>query len=322
MDKLLNFAKSIKDFRLDRKKLHPAENIVFITIVALICGAEDWDDIEDFGNIRKRFFTRYLDLTNGIPSHDTFNRFFSLYNPKKFQDSFVGWMKELLEAKSKGNQIALDGKSLLGTVGKDGSMLHLLHAYLTENHCLLGQQKTADKSNEITAIPQLLELLDIEEAVVSIDAMGCQTQIAKKIIEGKGDYFLAVKQNQKNLYQDIESAFLVYTKDENTCFSQEELNGSRVEKRTCKIIEDLGHIEHPTDWVSLRSIVKIETETFHKSKNKTTYDTRYYITSKQSDARQYLNYSRNHWKIENKLHWALDVILKEDQSRKRNNNVA
>lgn len=265
MNKLLSFAKSIEDFRLDRRKLHPAENIVFITVLAVICNAVDWEEIEDFGKTRKEFLSKYLDLTNGIPSHDTFNRFFSLFNPEKFQSLFISWLHELLNIKTEsGNQIAIDGKSSRGTKSKNKTMLHLLNAYLVEKECILGQKKTFDKSNEITAIPALLEVLELKGAVVSIDAMGCHKNIAEKIIEKQADYFLAVKQNQKVLYEDIESAFLVYKKNDENYFSSEALNGSRIEKRTCKVLTDLSHLSTEFQWKGLKSIVMIESETYLK----------------------------------------------------------
>lgn len=243
MDKLLTFAKSIEDFRLDRKKLHPAENTVFITVLALVCNATDWEEVADFGELRKDYLSQYLDLKNGIPSHDTFNRFFSLFNPKKFQALFLGWLHELLEVKIQAeDQIAIDGKSSRGTGSKTGSLLHLLNTYLVEKQCILGQQKTADKSNELTAIPKLLEVLNLERTIVSIDAMGCQREVADKIIDHKADYVLAVKQNQKVLYQDIESASLVFQKSDENYYCSEELNGSRVEKRICKVMYDLTHL--------------------------------------------------------------------------------
>lgn len=317
---LLAFSQTIPDFRLDRKKLHPVENIVFITILALICNAQDWEEIEDFGNSRIDFFSQHLDLKNGIPFHDTFNRFFSLFDPKLFQEIFVEWLSNFINTGNK--HIAIDGKSSRGSKSKSGEMLHLLQAYLTEDCSFLGQEKTADKSNEITAIPKLLEALDLQGAIVSIDAIGCQKEIAEKIIEKEADYLLAVKQNQKTLYQDIESAFLVYRVNPKTEFTTQELNGSRVEKRVCRIMTDTSHITNSADWKNLKTIIRIQTETYHKSKEKTTYDTRYYISSQTNTAESFLKYTRNHWHIENKLHWSLDVIMGEDQSRKRKNNVA
>ena len=260
-----------------------------------------------------------MELKYGIPSHDTFNRFFSLYEPKSFQNIFVEWLSTLINIKEK--HIAIDGKSCRGSHSKTGEMLHLLHAYLTDDCSFLGQEKSADKSNEITAIPLLLDVLDLKDALVSIDAIGCQIEIASKIIDKAGDYLLAVKQNQKTLYEDIQSAFLVHENNENTTFVTEEINGSKFEKRTCKIMTDITHITKAEDWKNLQTIVKIESEIYHKSKNKTTTEERYYISSQTNSPEIFLKYTRNHWLIENKLHWSLGVILKEDQSRKRNNNV-
>lgn len=323
MNKLLKFAKSIKDFRLKRKRLHPVENIVFITVVAVICGMETWEEIEDFGNARRGFLKNHLDLKNGIPSHDTFNRFFSLFNPEKFQTVFISWLHELLGIKvEEGNQVAIDGKSLRGSGTKKNKMVHLLHAFLVEQECILAQKKTAEKSNEITAIPELLEILDLKDAIVSIDAMGCQTNIAKKIIEKEAHYFLAVKENQKTLYEDLTTAFQVFSKSNHNIFTTEEINGSRIERRTCKVIDDLTHLTNSKQWVGLKKIIKIETHTYLKSEQKTVEDSRYYIASFEASAQRYLEVSRNHWAIENKLHWSLDVIFNEDSSRKRNNNVA
>lgn len=321
MDKnsLLAFAKEVKDFRINRRKLHPVENIVFITILAVICNAQDWEEIEDFGNARIDFFSKYLDLKNGVPSHDTFNRFFSLYNPKSFQIIFVEWLSSLMNITEK--HIAIDGKACRGSRNKQGKMVHLLQAYLTDDCSFLGQEKTNQKSNEITAIPKLLKTLDLEGALVSIDAMGCQKEIASEVIKGQGDYLLAVKGNQKTLFEDIKSGFGVYKKEELTYFETQEINGSRVEKRVCRMMKDLSHIEQTNQWKNLKTVLQIETEVHHKSNGKTTYSKRYYISSQENTAETFLRATRNHWLIENKLHWSLDVIFKEDQSRKRFKNV-
>lgn len=318
-NKLLVFAKKVKDFRLDRRKLHPVENIVFITILAVICNAQDWEEIEDFGKARIDFFSKHLDLKNGIPSHDTFNRFFSLYDPKSFQTIFVEWLSSLINITDK--HIAIDGKACRGSRNKAGKMIHLLQAYLTDDCSFLGQEKIEQKSNEITAIPKLLKTLDLEDALVSIDAMGCQKEIASEIIKGKGDYLLAVKENQKTLYEDIKSAFKVYKKEDVTYFETQEINGSRVEKRVCRIMKDLSHIEQVDQWENLKTFIQIETEVYHKSSGKTAQDKRYYISSQENTPDVFLKATRNHWLIENKLHWSLDVIFKEDQSRKRLKNV-
>lgn len=299
--------------------MHPVENIVFITILAVICNAQDWEEIEDFGKARIDFFSKHLDLKNGIPSHDTFNRFFSLYDPKSFQTIFVEWLSSLINITDK--HIAIDGKACRGSRNKAGKMIHLLQAYLTDDCSFLGQEKIEQKSNEITAIPKLLKTLDLEDALVSIDAMGCQKEIASEIIKGKGDYLLAVKENQKTLYEDIKSAFKVYKKEDVTYFETQEINGSRVEKRVCRIMKDLSHIEQVDQWENLKTFIQIETEVYHKSSGKTAQDKRYYISSQENTPDVFLKATRNHWLIENKLHWSLDVIFKEDQSRKRLKNV-
>lgn len=314
-NKLFIFAGEVKDFRMNRKKLHPVENIVFITVLAVLCNAQDWEEIEDFGNARIDFFSKYLDLKNGIPSHDTFNRFFSLYDPKSFQTVFVEWLSGLMAITNK--HIAIDGKACRGSRDRTGGTIHLLQAYLTDDCSFLGQERTGQKSNEITAIPKLLKTLDLEGALVSIDAMGCQKEIASGIIDGQGDYLLAVKGNQKMLLEDIQSAFRVYGKEGTTYFETQEINGSRVEERTCSIIEDLSHIEQAPQWRNLKVFMKIETEVYHKTSGRSTTDKRYYISSQSNKAGFFLNATRNHWLIENKLHWSLDVIFKEDQSRKR-----
>jgi predicted transposase YbfD/YdcC len=318
-NKLLTFAKKVKDFRINRGKLHPVENIVFITILAVICNAQDWEEIEDFGKSRLDFFSKHLDLKNGIPSHDTFNRFFSLYDPKSFQKVFVEWLSNLINIADK--QIAIDGKACRGSRNKAGKMIHLLQAYLTDDCSFLGQEKIDQKSNEITAIPKLLKTLDLKDALVSIDAIGCQKEIASEIIKGEADYLLAVKDNQKKLHEDIKSAFKVYKKEDTTFFETLEINGSRVEKRSCRMIMDMSHTEQANQWVNLKTLIEIETEVYHKSNEKTTRDKRHYISSQINTPEKILKATRNHWLIENKLHWSLDVIFKEDQSRKRFENV-
>lgn len=318
-NKLLYFAKGIEDFRLDRRKLHPVENIVFITIIAIICNAQDWEEIEDFGNARIDFFSNHLDLKNGVPSHDTFNRFFSLYDPKLFQTIFIDWLSKLMNIKDK--HIAIDGKASRGCRSKTGEMIYLLNAYLTDDCTFLGQEKVIKKSNEITVMPKLLEALDLQGALVSIDAMGCQKNIAEQIVNQGGNYLLAVKQNQKTLYEDIQTAFLVFKQEEEGMFKTEEINGSRIETRICKTTTDRSHIEKIDDWKNLKTIVTIYTETYNKSTEQTTKHTRYYISNEQNTAEYFLKATRNHWAIENNLHWSLDVIFKEDQSRKRFKNV-
>jgi len=320
-NKLFSFAKTIPDFRLDRKRLYPSENIVFITILAVICGAETWEEIEDYGIVKREFLETILDLENGIPSHDTFNRFFSLLKPSLFEEHFVSWIKSISN-EYKG-VVAIDGKTVRGSK-KSGlkSAIHLVSAFSTENEVFLGQIKTEEKSNEITAIPELLKVLDLEGAIVTIDAMGCQTEIAEGIIEQRADYILAVKENQKELYEDIESAFLIPSKDPSKIYIKEEFGSGRIEKRTCTVMNDLSHLLNPKRWYSLQTIIKIDSERYIKATQKTQTATRYYISSLPCDAKKIAESIRSHWKIENNLHWHLDVSFGEDKSRKRYKNAA
>jgi len=320
-NKLLLFSQSILDFRIDRKKLHPSENIIFITILAVICGAETWEEIEDYGIVKYKFLASILNLENGIPSHDTFNRFFALLKPSIFETHFVSWIKSI--SNSYKGVVAIDGKTIRGSKKLENkSTIHLVSAFSTESEVFLGQIRTADKSNEITAIPELLKILDLEGAIVTIDAMGCQTEIAKQIRLCKADYILAVKQNQKELYQDIESAFLVFSKNESNSYITEEIGSGRIEKRTCCVMNDLSHLMNPNKWESLQTIIKIETQRYTKSSKITQKATRYYISSLPINAEKMSKAIRSHWKIENNLHWHLDVSFGEDKSRKRHKNAA
>lgn len=320
-NKLFTFAQTIPDFRLNRKKLYPSENIVFITILAVICGAETWEEIEDYGIVKRDFLETILDLENGIPSHDTFNRFFSLLNPTLFEEHFISWIKSI--SNDYKGVVAIDGKTVRGSKQAGlKSAIHLVSAFSTKNEIFLGQVKTEEKSNEITAIPELLKVLDLETAIVTIDAMGCQTEIAEAIIAQKADYILAVKENQKELYNDIESAFLIPSNDQSKTYTTEEVGSGRVEKRTCTVMNDLSHLTNSEKWNSLQSIAKIESERYIKSTKKTQKATRYYITSLPSDAIKIAEAVRSHWKIENNLHWHLDVSFGEDKSRKRQQNAA
>jgi predicted transposase YbfD/YdcC len=320
-NKLLAFSQSIPDFRLNRKKLYPSENIVFITILAVICGAETWEEIEDYGVVKHDFLETILGLENGIPSHDTFNRFFSLLKPAFFEEHFITWVKSI--SNNYKGVVAIDGKTVRGSKQSGlKSAIHLVSAFSTENEVFLGQIKTAEKSNEITAIPELLKILDLEKAIVTIDAMGCQTEIAQAIIEQKADYILAVKENQKELYLDIESAFLIPSKDQTKSYTTEEIGSGRIEKRICTVIDDMTHLTDIDRWKSINTIIKIDSERFIKSTKQTQTATRYYISSLPCEPNKIAEAIRSHWKIENNLHWHLDVSFREDKSRKRYKNAA
>jgi predicted transposase YbfD/YdcC len=310
----------MQDFRIDRKKQHLLTDIITITIAAALCGIESYNDIEDFGVVREDWLKTFLELPNGIPSHDTFNRVFANMDPLKFEACFRNWVESILESHA-GQLISIDGKTVRGAKSHGiKSPVHMVSAWASDSNMVLGQVKVSEKSNEITAIPELLKSLLIKDCVISIDAVGCQEDIAECIIEGKGDYLLAVKNNQQSLYQNIEDSFRFLKAagyDETI-----DADHGRIETRKCTIITDLAHIEEPKRWKNLNVLVKMESERCFKATGKTEKSIRYYIGSKPADAAFYQKNIRGHWAIENKLHWTLDVVFQEDADRKRNKHAA
>jgi len=320
-NKLTTIFGQIDDPRRNVTKLHKLNDILLIGIIAVISGAETWNNIEEYARAKEDFLRKFLELPNGIPSHDTFNRVFSLIDHQQFEACFIEWVNSLAGL-VKGQVIAIDGKTIRGakTHGKK-SPIHLVSAWASENNMVLGQVKTNEKSNEITAIPKLLEILAIEESIITIDAMGCQTDIASKIIDKQADYILAVKQNQKQLYEDIQDAFR-FSKAVQTATSVD-LDHGRIETRECHIINRFEHLQDMKKWRGLKTIIKIEsTREFKNSKKPTEKATRFYISSLQAEAEDFMKAIRSHWSIENKLHWMLDVAFGEDASRKRKGNAA
>lgn len=310
----------MKDHRIDRKKLHLLEDIVFITIAAVISGAASWNEIELFGKHKKDWLASFLSLPNGIPSHDTFNRFFASLDPEVFEQVFTSWVNSLVE-KYPGDIIAIDGKTIRGSKGKGfHSATHVVSAFSIHNQLIMGQLQVDQKSNEITAIPKLLDALLINGSVVTIDAMGCQKEIAKKIRSRQADYVLMVKENQSELLDDIKDSFKMLEHDDYN--ESLDFGHGRIETRKCAVITDLSLIEKPTLWKSLTSIVRVESERYIKSTGVTQSETRYYISSLCADANQLLHAIRSHWGIENNAHWSLDVAFNEDSSRKRARNAA
>lgn len=322
MTGLIRFFESMEDPRVERTRQHKFIDIVSITIAAVICGCEDWYEIELFGHLKKDWLSQFLELPNGIPSHDTFNRFFAALNAESLQQCFLDWVQEVAHL-SEGRVISIDGKRLCnsGTAGKK-AIVHMVSAWCQANNMVMGQVKTDDKSNEITAIPELLKLLDIKGCTVTIDAMGCQTAIAAEIIDKGGDYVLAVKGNQGHLLDDIKEAF------EQTALSQKqssqtlETGHGRIGKRNCYVIADTDWICNRTEWKGLQSLIQIKTERTDKLSGEQQHECRYYISSRRLAAGDILTIIRQHWGIENKLHWMLDVNFGEDASRKKAGNAA
>jgi predicted transposase YbfD/YdcC len=312
-----NFIKyftNIDDPRIERNKQHLLGDIISLTIIAVICGAESWESIEIYGNSKKEFLETFLELPNGIPSHDTIQRVFERINPDQFRNGFIEFVSNICEKREQ-EIINIDGKQLRRSFdsysGK--SPIHMVSAWSNENSMVLGQFKVNDKSNEITAIPKLLELLDIKGSIITIDAMGCQKEIAKKIINEDANYILSLKGNHKNLKEDVEGIFK--TRPFNHYNKTIEKAHGRIETRECYVINNMEWLFEKENWEGIQSLIKIESTRWIKGKTKT--EIRFYISSLNEDAKFINNAVRKHWGIENSLHWVLDMVFREDESRKR-----
>lgn len=317
---IIDYFGEMEDFRINRQKRHSLIDIITIAIAATLCGCEGYEEIEDFGQVRIDWLKSFLELPNGIPSHDTFNRVFALMNPQKFETCFRNWVMAILES-PKAPLISIDGKTIRGAKsGGIKSPIHMVSAWMIESNVVLGQVKVSEKSNEITAIPELIKGLFIKDCIVSIDAMGCQEEIAKIIIGEGGDYVLSVKDNQPTLHKNMLDSFRFFTHDH--VHASLDIGHGRVEKRKCTVMTNLGHIEQLAKWKNLTTLIKIESERYFKVSGKTETATRYYIASKAETASFYEEKIRSHWGIENKLHWTLDVVFQEDADRKRRKNAA
>lgn len=321
-DNELNSAFStLTDPRSHINRLHLLKDILIIGIVSVLCGAETWKQMVQFGKSKESFFRKFLLLPNGIPSEDTINRVFSSIDNLDFERCFMEWISSI-SALSDGQVIAIDGKTLRGAKSHGNkSSIHMVSAWACENNIVLGQIKVDEKSNEITAIPELLDVLDIENAIITIDAMGCQKDIAKKIISNDAQYILAVKENQPSLLESIEDEFRFskhITKHVSVCGDH-----GRIETRTCSVISDFQHVVKDGSWENLSAVIKIESLREFKNSNKPNENAvRYYISSCDLTPDKFQKAIRSHWAIENKLHWVLDVGFNEDASRKRNQNAA
>jgi len=306
----------LPDPRIQRNKKHLLIDIIVLSIIAVICGAESWDSIEMFGKSKKDFLSKILKLPNGIPSHDTINRVFSLIRADKFEQQFTQWSQSLKDPGISKEVISVDGKTLRGSRdsyhGK--SAIHTVNAWANSNGLVLGQFKTAEKSSEITAIPELLKILDIEGCIITIDAMGTQKKIAETIVDQEADYILAVKENQGYLKENVESAFLRQKPD--SVDETVEKGHGRIETRQCEMINTLDFIDQKEQWAGLKSLVRITAQ--REIRDTKTIEVRLYISSVEADAKDFNSYIRQHWAVENSLHWTLDVTFREDAQRKRN----
>jgi predicted transposase YbfD/YdcC len=300
---------------------HLLTDMIFLVISAVICGADDWIKIELFGKSQITWLRKFAPFAKGIPSHDTLGRVFSVIDYQEFGKCFMEWGNTMSELTS-GEVVAIDGKRIRGSYDTASGLnaIHMVSAFASENRICLGQFSCQEKSNEITAIPKLLELLAIKDCTVTIDAMGCQTAIAEKIREKGADYILAVKENQKGLYMQVEKMFEI-AQPISVDVDLDSGHG-RIETRKCTVIDDLKFLDIEDKWKDLKTIIKVESERFIKSESKTQSQTRFYISNLAANAKSVNHKIRSHWAIENNLHWNLDVVFSEDGSRKRKGDSA
>ncbi len=309
------FFASLKDpRRIDKGNyVHPLSDILLLVVTGILCGCDKWETIHIFGKSQELWLKQYGSFENGIPSIDTMRRVFSVLDPENFNNCFMSWVNHLC-IKTKGEVIALDGKTVRGGKFDGKTTPHIVSAFASENHLCLGQLKVDEKSNEITAIPALLELLDIGGNTITIDAMGCQTKIVSQIVKNDANYIIAVKGNQPTLASNIQDT-VVFTKPDSIDVENDFGHG-RIEKRTCEVFNDLRHIKSLDKWEDLVSVVKVTSEVFHKSSGLETTDERFFI-SNLNCAKAINAGARSHWSVENNLHWSLDVTFQEDFSKKR-----
>ncbi len=320
MNNPLKYFAELHDPRVERTREHLLEEILLMAIAAVLSGAGSWNEIEGYGRAKRLWFKGFMKLPGGIPSHDTFNRVISALDPAELEQGFADWVVSIARLTT-GEVVAIDGKALCGTreAGKK-TLVHMVSAWASANNMVLAQRKVDDKSNEITAIPKLLDALQLSGTVVTIDAMGCQRSITEKIAAKRADYILAVKENQGHLLAEIKDSFQMLPSD--AVSEQIDCGHGRVEQRRCSVITDLSLLEKASEWASLQGLVRIESQRYHKATGKSEREIRYYITSLKSDAERLNRAIRQHWGIENRLHWALDVSFGEDLDRKRAGHAA
>jgi predicted transposase YbfD/YdcC len=314
----------LKDPRIKRKKLYPLLEILFVVLCGTICGAESWRDFVLFGKEKIDFLRQYFPFANGIPSKDTFARLFAVLDPETFKSCFIEWVKSFQETLK--DIIAIDGKTLCNSIDalNDVPAIHMVSAFATGARLVLAQQKVNDKSNEITAIPLLLDLLSLKGNTITIDAMGCQKSIAEKIHEKEADYVLALKGNQGSLNEDVQLFLETEAAKKSGSaiedkYEEVDKGHGRIETRKCLVTSQIDWLEQKSQWPGLKTIAMIE-ET-RQIGDEISFERRFFISTLSADAKQIALAVRAHWLIENALHWTLDVVFNEDNSRVRKKNA-
>jgi predicted transposase YbfD/YdcC len=315
---------ALPDPRILLKTCHKLVDIVAMALCAVVAGADDWVEIAAYARAREAWFREFLELPGGVPSHDTFGRVFALLDPDAFEKCYVNWVRGLINLP--GELVAIDGKTLRRSHDRANgkSAIHMVNAWAVDHGLVLGQVKTDAKSNEITAIPELLKVLDLKGAVVTVDAMGCQKRIAKQIVDQGGDYVFSLKGNQGNLHKEVELLFQDAKANDFQGLSHESFatvdgGHGRIETRRYTTVAHVDWFEDKHQWAKLTSFGMVESE--REIDGKVTRETRYYISSLPGDAERFGAAARGHWAVENSLHWSLDIAFREDDSRVRSGNA-
>jgi predicted transposase YbfD/YdcC len=318
-----DYFKDLEDPRIERTKLYSMSEILLLALCGVISGCKNFESIEDYGKAKIDFLRKYLPYKNGTPSDDTIRRFLRAIDPEQFSLCLLNWVRSIVKSYD-GEVIAIDGKTLRGSKSDSQKAFHMISAYATDLRLILCQQKVADKSNEIDAIPELLKMLDIKGTTITIDAMGTQKSIAAQIINQGGDYLLALKGNQGNLFEEVETFFTLEQQNRfkdvpHDTHQTVEKGHGRIETRICTVSSDINWITNKDLWKGLKSIVCIESQ--REIKGKISFEKRYYITSLETSAEKIVRIARSHWQIENKVFWVLDMCFGEDQSKIRIKNA-
>ena len=319
---LLSTLRELPDPRVERTRLHKFEDILLISICALLCGAESFEDMELFGDAKEPWLRTFLELPHGIPSHDTFNRLFAALDPQRFLDAFMRWTQSLRTALAD-EVVAIDGKALRRAIAAGQSPKVIVSAWAAGHGLVLGQRRVEDKSNEITAVPELLRTLELAGCIVTLDAMGCQRRIAREIQEADAEYVLALKGNQGTAHEEIQSYLDAAIASADPALARcehVEKGHGRIETRRYWQSADIGWFADRRKWEGLRSVGLVES--VREIGGHTSTERRYYLSSLELDVKKFAHAIRSHWGVENQLHWVLDVVFGEDQSRARTGHAA